>query len=205
MRDKSTYIFYAPDLLLIVAAFAFLAYRLRSVAFTILTIALFAFLLFFFRPASLPASFVAPRNTVVSPAQGTVLAVKENIGGKQISIFLSPLDVHVQYAPTDGKMIEQTYKPGEFNAANFFEKSNYNERLETTFMTEYGPIKVYQIAGQLARRIVSFLEPNQQVRAGEPIGLIKLGSRVDVYLPSTAAPLVKEGDRLFIGDPIARF
>ncbi len=205
MRDKSTYIFYAPDLLLIVAAFAFVAYQLKSITFTLLSVALFAFLLFFFRPAGLPPTFQAPRNTVVSPAQGQVISVKENISTKQISIFLSPLDVHVQYAPTDGKMIEQAYKHGEFNAANFFEKSNFNERLETTFMTEYGPIKVSQIAGQLARRLFSFLEPNQQVRAGEPIGLIKLGSRVDVYLPSTAAPLVKEGDRLFVGDPIARF
>jgi phosphatidylserine decarboxylase len=205
MKDKSTYIFYAPDLLLPVLAFAFIAYRLKSVAFTAIAIALFVFILFFFRPAGIPDSFVAPDNTIVSPAQGRIMAIRKNATTTQISIFLSPLDVHVQYAPTAGKMIEQAYKQGEFNSANFFEKSQYNERLESTFMTAYGPIKVTQIAGQLARRIVSFLEPNQQVRAGEPIGLIKLGSRVDVFIPNTGVPVVNEGDRVFVGDVIANF
>jgi phosphatidylserine decarboxylase len=205
MKDKSTYIFYAPDLLLPVLAFAFIAYRLKSVAFTLLTIALFVFILFFFRPAGISDSFVAPDNTIVSPAQGRIMAIRKNATTTQISIFLSPLDVHVQYAPTAGKMIEQAYKEGEFNSANFFEKSQYNERLESTFMTTYGPIKVTQIAGQLARRIVSFLEPNQQVRAGEPIGLIKLGSRVDVFIPNTGVPVVNEGDRVFVGDVLANF
>lgn len=205
MKDKPTYIFYAPDLLLIVASFAFIAYRLKSVLFTLLTLALFAFLLFFFRPAGISDSFTAPENTIVSPAQGKILAIRKNATTTQISIFLSPLDVHVQYAPTAGKLIEQAYKLGEFNAANFFEKSQYNERLESTFMTSHGPIKVTQIAGQLARRIVSFLEPNQQVRTGEPIGLIKLGSRVDVFIPNTGVPVVKEGDHVFVGDSLAKF
>ena len=205
MRDKPTYIFYAPDLLLIVAAFAFVSYKTKSLILTLVTIAAFFFLLFFFRPAGIPANFTAPANSIISPAQGKIMAIRQNGSTTQISIFLSPLDVHVQYAPTDGKVIEQAYKPGEFNAANFFEKSQYNERMETTFMTSQGPVKVSQIAGQLARRIVSFLEPNQQVRTGEPIGLIKLGSRVDVYLPSTAVPVVKEGDRVFVGDQLATF
>jgi phosphatidylserine decarboxylase len=201
MRDKPTYIFYAPELILIVAAFAFVAYKTKSIIIGLFAVALLGFLLFFFRPAGIPSGFQPPANTIVSPAQGQVLTVE----GNKISIYLSPLDVHVQYAPIDAKVIGQLYKPGEFNAANFFEKSNYNERLETSLMTSQGPMKIVQISGQLARRIVSFLEPNQQLRAGEPLGLIKLGSRVDVYLPSTCQPTLKQGDRVFVGDAIGRF
>ena len=200
MRDKPTYIFYAPELILIVAAFAFVAYKTKSIIIGLFAVALLGFLLFFFRPAGIPSGFQPPANTIVSPAQGKVLAVE----GNRISIYLSPLDVHVQYAPIDAKVIGQLYKPGEFNAAHFFEKSSYNERLETSLMTSQGPMKIVQISGQLARRIVSFLEPNQQLRAGEPIGLIKLGSRVDVYLPSTCQPTLKQGDRVFVGDVIGR-
>lgn len=205
MKDKITYIFHAPDLLLIVASFAFLAYRLHSKVFSLLAVISFCFLLFFFRPAGISSTFQARPQTVHSPAQGTVLAISKGPTETQISIYLSPLDVHVQYAPVQAKVLEQSYKSGTFHMAKFFEKSQYNERMITTFMTTNGPIKVAQIAGQLARRIESFVQPGQQLRAGEPFGMIKLGSRVDVFLPAGAVPLVKEGDAVYITDPIARF
>ena len=205
MKDKITYIFHAPDLLLIVASFAFLACQLHSKTFAALAIAGLCFLLFFFRPAGISPQFQAKLQTVHSPAQGTIQAIVNGPTETQISIYLSPLDVHVQYAPIDAKVLEQNYKTGTFHMAKFFEKSQYNERMETTFMTANGPIKVAQIAGQLARRIESFVQPGQQLRAGEPFGMIKLGSRVDVFLPAGTVPLVKEGDTVYITDPIARF
>ena len=205
MRDKITYIFHAPDLLLIVASFAFLAYRLHSKVFATIAILGLCFLLFFFRPAGVSSSFAARSDVIYSPAQGTIQAVIKGPTETQISIYLSPLDVHVQYAPTAVKVLKQSYKPGTFHMAKFFEKSQYNERMETTFMTANGPIKVSQIAGQLARRIESFVEPGQQLGAGEPFGLIKLGSRVDIFLPAGAVPLVEEGDAVYVTDPIARF
>ena len=205
MRDKITYIFHAPDLLLIVASFAFLAYRLHSNAFAALAAVGLGFLLFFFRPAGISSQFQARPQIVHSPAQGTILAINKGPTETQISIYLSPFDVHVQYAPVDAKVLEQNYKAGTFHMAKFFEKSQYNERMETTFMTANGPIRVAQIAGQLARRIESFVQPGQQLSAGEPFGMIKLGSRVDVFLPAGAVPLVKEGDAVYITDQIARF
>jgi phosphatidylserine decarboxylase len=205
MLDKITYIFHAPDLLLIVASFAFLAYRLHSKIFSVLTIITLGFLLFFFRPAGISPAFKSSPSIIHSPAQGTIQAIVKGPTETQISIYLSPLDVHVQYAPTNAKVLEQSYEPGTFHAAKFFEKSQYNERMTTTFMTADGPIKVRQIAGQLARRIESFVQPGQQLSAGEPFGMIKLGSRVDIILPSGAVPLVKEGDVIYITDPIARF
>jgi phosphatidylserine decarboxylase len=205
MLDKITYIFHAPDLLLIVASFAFLAYRLHSKAFAAAAALGFCFLLFFFRPAGISREFKASAEMVYSPAQGTIQAIVKGPTETQISIYLSPLDVHVQYAPVTAKVLEQNYKKGTFHAAKFFEKSQYNERMETTFMTAHGPIRVAQIAGQLARRIESFVQPGQQLAAGEPFGMIKLGSRVDIFLPAGAVPLVKEGDTVYVTDPIARF
>jgi phosphatidylserine decarboxylase len=205
MKDKITYIFHAPDLLLIVASFAFLGYRLHSKVFAFLAAIGLCFLLFFFRPAGVSSTFAASPETIYSPAQGTIQAVIKGPTETQISIYLSPLDVHVQYAPTTAKVLEQSYKTGTFHAAKFFEKSQYNERMETTFMTANGPIRVAQIAGQLARRIESFVQPGQQLSAGEPFGLIKLGSRVDVFLPAGAVPLVSTGDSVYVTDPIARF
>lgn len=205
MKDKITYIFHAPDLLLIVVSFAFLAYQLHSKIFAVLTVLGLGFLLFFFRPAGVSPQFQSRPQTVHSPAQGTIQAIVKGSTETQISIYLSPLDVHVQYAPVDAKVLEQSYKKGTFHMAKFFEKSQYNERMETTFMTANGPIKVAQIAGQLARRIESFVQPGQQLRAGEPFGMIKLGSRVDVFLPSGAVPLVSTGDTVYVTDPIARF
>ena len=205
MRDKITYIFHAPDLLLIIASFAFLAYRLHSKLFATIAILGLCFLLFFFRPAGVSPTFAARTEVVYSPAQGTILAINKGPTETQISIYLSPFDVHVQYAPVDAKVLEQNYKTGTFHMAKFFEKSQYNERMETTFMTANGPIRVAQIAGQLARRIESFVQPGQQLSAGEPFGMIKLGSRVDVFLPAGAVPLVKEGDAVYVTDPIARF
>ena len=110
MQDKITYIFHAPDLLLIVASFAFIAYSLHSKAFAAIAILGLCFLLFFFRPAGVSPTFAASPETIYSPAQGTIQAIIKGPTETQISIYLSPLDVHVQYAPTSAKVLEMNFE-----------------------------------------------------------------------------------------------
>ena len=116
-------------------------------------------------------------------------------------------NVHVQYAPLGGRVKSITHKAGEFHPAYFFEKSQYNERVETILETAVGDIKVVQLAGQVARRIVSFLNVGEEIARGQPIGLIKFGSRVDMWIPSANINKihVKEGDRLRIGEPVCSY
>jgi len=121
--------------------------------------------------------------------------------------FLSPLNVHVQYTPCQGQIIEQTYKKGEFNMAHLFEKSNYNERMETTISnTIFGPVKILQIAGLLARSIVNFHKKGDTLDQNVPLGLIRLGSRVDLILHDSLKyhMTLKPGDKIKIGDPIIK-
>jgi phosphatidylserine decarboxylase len=141
---------------------------------------------------------------MISPCNGRVLKIKEHGTHIQISVFLNIHNIHVQYSPISGKILSILHKEGEFHPAYLFEKSQYNERVETTLGTEFGNITVVQIAGQVARRIVSFLEKGQSVERGEPLGLIKFGSRVDIWIPieSVNNILINEGDYLDIGVPI---
>jgi phosphatidylserine decarboxylase len=118
-------------------------------------------------------------------------------------VFLNIHNIHVQYAPVDGVVSSIAHQSGTFHPAYFFEKSQYNERLETYFRTAHGSVRVDQIAGQLARRCVSFLESAQRVTRGDPMGLIKFGSRVDMWFPKTWKTIVVPGQRLFIGDAVA--
>jgi len=117
----------------------------------------------------------------------------------KISLFLSPLDVHVQYAPFAGKVTSQTYhKGGHYPAFN--QQADYNERHTTSLDTTVGPVTVTRFAGSVFRRVVSFLDNQQDVITGQPIGIIKLGSRVDITLPSsTTYPLVVVGQSVKAG------
>jgi phosphatidylserine decarboxylase precursor-related protein len=142
------------------------------------------------------------RYPVTCPCDGKVLHIERVRGSLHIAMFLNVHNVHVQYAPFDGVIVSMEHKPGTFAPAYLFEKSQYNERLVTTFETAVGPMTVAQIAGQVARRIVPFHRPGARVHQGEPFGLIKLGSRVDVWIPDHRVTelLVKVGDRVRIGD-----
>lgn len=163
------------------------------------------FLLYFFRDIN----YTIPKNInqINSPCQGTVLKVIRKNNRIQISVFLSPFDIHVQYTPCKGKIIRQKYKSGEFNMAHLFEKSNFNERMETTIRnSEFGDVLILQIAGLLARRIVSFYNVGDMLEQNVPFGLIRLGSRVDVILEDNPDyyVFVKEGFKIKIGDPLIK-
>lgn len=123
----------------------------------------------------------------------------------QVAIFLNIHNIHVQYAPIDGKIVSMKYKPGTFKPAYLFEKSQYNERLETIMDTKAGRVMVVQLAGLIARTIVPFKEIGNDLQQGEPMGLIKFGSRVDLWIPTSTKLKIQEGGKIKIGEIIATY
>ncbi|MBI2620280.1 MAG: phosphatidylserine decarboxylase family protein [Ignavibacteriales bacterium] len=146
---------------------------------------------------------------VVSPADGKVILamnVTENEFFKsdafQISIFMSPLDVHVNRIPISGKVAYFRYVRGEYFAAFEDKASEKNEQTVIGLENHLGKVLFKQIAGFVARRIVCNLEVGKPVTTGERFGMIKFGSRVDVFLPTSAIPRVSVGDRAVAGETI---
>jgi phosphatidylserine decarboxylase len=130
-------------------------------------------------------------NIVVSPADGKVIIVKElqdekfiNGPAKQISIFMSPLNVHVNRIPIDGKVTFLKYHPGEYIAAFEDKSSERNERAEFGIETKYGKVFFTQVAGFIARRIIYEIKEGDSVQIGKRFGMIKFGSRADVIVSS---------------------
>jgi phosphatidylserine decarboxylase len=150
---------------------------------------------------------------VVGPGDGKVVAIEPmhedgylKADTVRISIFLSILDVHVQRAPIAGEVTSVEHKPGAFLQAFKPEASKLNDRISMVIDTEHGPILVDQIAGILARRCINFAQSGDRLRTGQRYGLIKFGSRVDLYLPPEAEILAQLGDQVHGGiTPIARF
>lgn len=151
----------------------------------------------------------AKDNIVVSPADGKVLFVKEVIDekfingkAKQISIFMSPLNVHVNRIPISGIVEYLKHYEGEFIAAFEDKASEKNERTEIGIASERGKVLFTQIAGFVARRIVCDLKVGDEVKIGERFGMIKFGSRVDILVPNTWQEKVKKDDKVFAGETI---
>src|SRR3989442_1353957 len=143
---------------------------------------------------------------VVSPADGRVVVVtdEENEGrpGKRVSIFLAIWNVHVNRAPADGTITKMDYRPGKFLAAMRERASVENEQNVFTLSTEAGEMVFKQIAGLIARRVVSWKKPGEKVARGERIGLVRFGSRVDVWVPKEAKILVKLGENVKGGSSV---
>ena len=140
---------------------------------------------------------------VLSPADGKVVGVDEVeepyfVKGRctRISIFLSILDVHMNYAPVDGVVDWVRYQEGQFRWAFEPKASDLNENQRIGISSQFGKILVRQIAGAVARRIVLFKKVAERVDRGERIGMIKFGSRVEIYLPPGLSVHVKKGDRV---------
>ena len=168
------------------------------------------FTLWFFRDPMHPVP--ADPSLVVAPGQGKVIIVEEAdeptyLGGRcrKISIFLSVFDVHVQRAPVSGAVEHRVYKPGAYAVAWLDKASDENEQASLGLATPAGKILVRQIAGLIARRIVTDHEVGQSVVRGDRIGLIRFGSRVDVFFPLDWEVLCRVGDRVVVGvTPLAR-
>lgn len=136
---------------------------------------------------------------LVSPADGVVQSIDPWPDGRtRVAIFMSPLNVHVNRAPAAGVVTSVEHVPGGFVPA-FNKDSDKNERVIWHFDTALGDLEVVQIAGAVARRIVPYLAAGAKVAQGERIGLIRLGSRVDVYLPEGVAPAVTAGQKTTAG------
>ncbi len=166
-------------------------------------------LLFFRDPTR---NYDGPPDVVLAPAEGTVTAVEvitdSALGDetwRRISIFLSVFNVHTQKTPVEGVVIGSIATPGKKLPAYRKEAGDVNENHLTLLRRTQGDlIAVRQIAGLVARRVVSRLQAGQRVIQGEPLGLIKFGSRVDVFVPMSYDPLVEKGQRVISGEtPIA--
>ena len=121
---------------------------------------------------------------------------------QRISVFMSVFDVHVNRAPITGRISRIAYKPGLFLNADLDKASEDNERNGLVIETPSGRFGVVQIAGLVARRIVGFVKEGEQIGVGDRFGLIRFGSRVDVYMPSSARPMVAVGSRAIAGETI---
>jgi phosphatidylserine decarboxylase len=190
---KEGYFFGLPLLALGGGAFL-LHWYAAAVVFVFL--ALFVFSFFRDPDRTIPAE----PGTVVSPADGrvVVLTEEENAGrpGQRVSIFLAIWNVHVNRAPASGTIAKMDYRPGKFLAAMREQASFENEQNVFTLSTESGEMVFKQIAGLIARRVVSWKKQGEQVMRGERIGLVRFGSRVDVWLPKGAEILVKVGENV---------
>jgi len=143
---------------------------------------------------------------VVSPGDGRVLVVtdEENAGrpGKRVSIFLAVWNVHVNRSPAAGTITRMEYRPGKFLAAMREQASVENEQNVFTLSTGAGELVFKQIAGLIARRVVSWKKPGESVARGERIGLVRFGSRVDMWVPKEAEIVVKVGERVKGGSSV---
>jgi phosphatidylserine decarboxylase len=196
---KEGYYFGLPLLLL-----GGVAYLVQWQLPAILLVLLALFVFSFFRDPDR----VIPKDAgaIVSPADGRVVVVtdEENAGrpGKRISIFLAVWNVHVNRAPADGVISRLQYKRGKFLAAMREQASLENEQNIFTLSTDIGEMVFKQIAGLLARRVVSWKQEGERVARGERIGLVRFGSRADVWLPREAEILVHVGDNVKGGSSV---
>ncbi|KFC63851.1 Phosphatidylserine decarboxylase proenzyme [Bosea sp. LC85] len=149
---------------------------------------------------------------VISPADGRVSQVASALPPPElnlpaepmtrISIFMNVFDCHVNRAPVSGRITKMAYTPGLFLNAELDKASEDNERNALAIETPAGTVGIVQIAGLIARRIVPFVKEGDAIAAGERFGLIRFGSRVDVYLPTSVIPLVGEGQTAIAGETV---
>lgn len=187
----------------IAVVFAALYFWIGGVAFFILFFAfilLTAFMAYFFRDPH--RTIPTDTNLIISAADGKVTRVEDRDNGKFVSVFLSPLDVHINRAPIAGKITTVEYIRGKKNPATSNEASLVNERNSITIEGEKMTVICTQIAGIVARRIVCWSKAGDNLTLGEKFGLIKFSSRTDLLMPKNVEVLVKVGDRVVGGETV---
>ncbi len=192
---------------ILAVAAIFLNNNFIRITLIIIAVFLLIFTLNFFRDPE--RNIPSADNIVVSPADGKVIVVKEVledrfINGKavQISIFMSPLNVHVNRIPLSGKVDYLKYVEGDYLIASDDKASEKNERAEFGISGKYGKILFTQVAGYVARRIVYEIKIGDSVKIGDRFGMIKFGSRVDVVAPLDWKTKVKVHDNVVAGETI---
>jgi phosphatidylserine decarboxylase len=196
---KEGYYFGLPPLVL-GGVFYLLQWNVAAIAAVLLALFIFSF----FRD---PERVIPSEpGAVVSPGDGRVVVVtdEENAGrpGKRVSIFLAVWNVHVNRSPAAGTIAKLEYRPGKFLAAMRERASVENEQNMFTLSTDAGEIVFKQIAGLIARRVVSWKKPGDKVARGERVGLVRFGSRVDLWVPKEAEILVKVGENVKGGSSV---
>jgi phosphatidylserine decarboxylase len=196
---KEGYYFGLPPLVLGVAAFL-----AHWVVVGIILVALALFVFYFFRDPERVIS--SEPGALVSPADGRIVVVTDEpnkgIPGKRVSIFLAIWNVHVNRSPEAGTITGMEYRPGKFLAAMVARASTENEQNVISLSTATGEMMFKQIAGLIARRVVCWKKSGDVVARGERIGLVRFGSRVDLWVPRDAEILVKLGDNVKGGSSV---
>ena len=186
-----------------ILSFYFISYWSPALSWVIFigSLILLIFLISFFRIPK--RKLTTQDNVVVAPADGKVVAIEEVEADEyfsdrriQVSIFMSPLNVHVNRNPVSGDVSYSQYHKGKYLVAWHPKSSTDNERHTVVYKTSGKELLIKQIAGALAKRIVNYLEAGQQVKQGEEMGFIKFGSRVDILLPLNAKIQVKIKDNV---------
>jgi phosphatidylserine decarboxylase len=192
----------------VLASLAFLAAVSRfGSLFWVLLLATLCVAAFFRNPQR---SIPEDSRAIVCPADGKVLDVESIPSGglipapsRKISIFMSPFDVHVNRVPASGTVKRKAHKPGKFYVASLPKASSKNERTELVIETPDGfSLGIVQIAGRLARRIVCYPEEGDRLDRGKRFGLIRFGSRVELFLPQEASVSVQPGQRVKGGETV---
>jgi phosphatidylserine decarboxylase len=197
-----------PTLLLSLIIFSvlnFIVYSFAPVLFIFILLTtgiLFLFLVSFFRKPDRSVSQIND-NTLLSPCDGKVVVIEKVYEPEflksdciQVSIFMSPLNVHINWYPSGGQVLYSKYHPGKFLAAWNPKASTENERTTVCFENNGRKVLLRQVAGALARRIVNYAKQGDTATQGQEMGFIKFGSRVDLYLPLNAKILVNLDDKV---------
>ncbi|MFA6127333.1 MAG: phosphatidylserine decarboxylase family protein [Bacteroidales bacterium] len=190
-------------ILIVVNLLIFISIGLGFVFYTVLAISFstLCFVAWFFRNPDRPA--LDSSSTIVAPADGTIISVDELFVGEffedyrtRVSIFMSANNVHINWIPLTGFVRYQSYNPGLHLFARHPKSSDRNERSTVIIEDRKGKqIMMRQIAGIMARRVITYPKPGREVIQGDELGFIKFGSRVDLFLPKGTTVLVKPGDK----------
>ncbi len=175
---------------------------------SLICLSLTAFVLYFFRDPCRPASY--DENCIISPADGKIILIEEIFDDRfikndvfKISIFMNVFNVHVNRIPFSGTVKEILFKPGQFYSADKNKAALHNEYCALTIQTENNyKYSVVQMAGLIARRIVCWAEKKDSVKTGQRFGLIRFGSRVDLYLPKNLDLQITIGQKVIAGQTI---
>jgi phosphatidylserine decarboxylase len=175
-------------------------YPVITALIAMVTLGLFIFLVSFFRVPK--RVHTISENAIIAPADGKVVVIEEVQADEyftdrriQVSIFMSPLNVHVNRNPISGEVVYNQYHKGKYLVAWHPKSSTENERHSVVYRKDGKEILIKQIAGALAKRIVNYLQAGQQVKQAEEMGFIKFGSRVDILLPLNVKIHAKIGDK----------
>lgn len=180
------------------------SYSWLAIIISVITTGLFLFMMSFFRVPKRVLTITDDK--IICPADGKVVVIEEVTDEEyfhdkrlQISIFMSPANVHLNRYPMEGKVIYTKYHKGKYLVAWHPKSSTENERHSIVLQNKMGTILVKQIAGALAKRICNYAVENAAVKQGDELGFIKFGSRVDILLPPQAKPLVAINDKVTCG------